>query len=800
MKQFRGIGLNAWLLSGTCLLAGGYSPAAFAQEGVAPTEDAMPVEIIVTAQRRDERLSRVPISISAYSGEQLQKLGATSMADISRATPGFHVVPGATIGGGSNVSIRGISTIQGAATIGIYLDDVPVQGRANNWTQPINPGLFDMERVEVLRGPQGTLFGASSQGGTLRFITNSPSLTYWSGQALAEMSVNERGGVGYQTALALGGPIITDKIGFRASIDFRQDPGFIDRVSRPEGRVLDENINDTRNLTGRFAITFSPSENLAITPQVHYQRLHGDDLGLIWTNEGIWPTTGRYQNREERLTPYTDETVIGSIKAVYDLPGAVLTSITSLRDRKLRRMDDYSGLVAFQLFRSSTPSFLQANPSFAAPQTTESTQKSYTQEVRLSSADQGAPIYGTIGAFYSHTRQTLTQVSYAQTRSDYPAGVYLTAEGPLLRNGQSFNTYIPSGPAGSENFLADKYQLEVDEQIAGFIDATWNATEKLKLSAGARVAKQFYNFQYIASGYFSGGDQILPKTESNKVAVNPKISASYQATSRDLFYATVSKGQRPGGVNRPIPASRCAVDIAQVGSVPQAYTDDTVWSYEAGAKNRLLDDKVSVNASAFYLKWKNIQQNLILANCNFSYVGNFGSATSKGFDISAQIAPTRSIRIGANVGYTDATLDSDTVGSVNAATGIAPILAKKGSKLALVPEWTADISVDWTHDLAWKGASLFVRADYQYQGKFARTPAPGSVLYNPVTYAGEAYDVVNLKLGIDHDRWRGTLFVNNLTNSYPILFRATQAGLSGFMNFETTLAPRTFGVNVSTSW
>lgn len=798
---------RAWLYAGTCIVAIACAPVAHAQAGADPAasaEEAPPGEIIVTAQRRDERLSKVPISISAYSGEQLQKIGATDMADISRATPGFHVVPGATIGGGANVSIRGISTTQGAATIGIYIDDIPVQGRANNWTQPINPGLFDMERVEVLRGPQGTLYGASSQGGTLRFITIAPSLTDWSGQALGEISANERGGLGYETGLAVGGPIIADKLGVRASVDFRQTPGYIDRVSRPAGTVLDENINDTRNLTARLAATFAPTENLKITPQIYYQRLHGDDLGMIWDNTGVWPTTGKYQNREERLTPFTDRTVIASLKVDYDVGPVILTSITAWRDRDLTRTDDYSVLAAYQLFRANTPAFFAANPDYASPQHTHSKQKAFTQEIRLSTADQLAPVYGTLGVFYASTRQTLTQFEYAPASVSggfsYPPTFYLLPAGPLLPNGQDFNVDVPAGPTGTPGILADKYQREYDQQISAFADVTWNVTSRLKLSAGARVAKQNYEFQYIANGFFSGGVQNLPKTSTSSTVVNPKFSVSFQATDKDLFYASASKGQRPGGANRPIPTDRCAVDIAQVGSVPQTYTDDTVWAYEIGSKNRFFGNAVSLNASLFYLKWKSIQQNLVLSNCNFSYVGNFGSATSKGFDISAQIQPVRSITVGANVGYTDATLDDDVVGSVNATTGVAPVLATKGSALALVPKWTADVNVEWTHELDDRGTNLFVRADYQYQGKFKRTPGPGSILYNPVTFAGESYDTVNLKLGIDRDNWRATLFANNITNSYPTLFRGDFAGRTGFLNFESTLAPRTYGLNVTYKW
>jgi outer membrane receptor protein involved in Fe transport len=756
-------------------------------------------EIVVSAQKRDEKLSKVPISISAYTGDQLQQTGATNMADISRATPGFNVVPGATIGGGSNLSIRGISTVQGAATIGIYIDDTPVQGRANNWTQPADPGLFDMQRVEVLRGPQGTLYGASSEGGTVRYISTAPSLTGWSGHSIGEFSDNKRGGLGYEAGFAGGGPLVADKIGLRVAIDIRQDGGYIDQISRATGLAVDKNINARQNVTARVATTFAPTQSLTIIPSFYYQRLHGDDDGLIWSTNGIWPTTGLYQSREQLLTPYTDESKSPSLKIVYDFGAAQLTSVSAMVMRNLARVDDYSGVAAYQIFRKNTPAFLLFDPGYASPQSTDTTQRNFTQEIRLSTTDQTARFFGTVGAFYSHAEQKLTQIEWAGTNSQYPASVYLLPAGPLVP-GQAFNIYVPGGPLSPGGILADKYQDEIDQQIAGFVDGSWNVSSKLRLNAGVRVAPQRYTFQYIGNGYFQGGPQILPRTSTKSLAVNPKFTASYQVTDADLVYVSAAKGQRPGGVNRPIPTSRCAADLAQVGSTPQTYTDDTVWSYELGSKLRFLDNKLSIDGSVFYMDWRNIQQSLSLTNCNFSYVGNFGSAVSKGFDLSAQLTPLRSLQLGVNVGYIDAKLSKNVVGSVNAATGVAPVLATAGSSLSLVPGWTSDVNAEWSHGLPWPDLRGFARLDYQYQGTFKRTPGPGSALYNPITYNGDAYGTLGLRTGVDGGAWRASLFVNNLTNAHPVLFLATESALTGYVNVENTLAPRTFGANLSYKW
>ena len=757
-------------------------------------------EITVTAQRREEKLDKVPISISAYSGEQLQHEGVTDIAAIARDTPGFAVVPGATIGGGNNISIRGVSTTQGAATVGIYLDDVPLQGRTNNWTQPIDPGLFDMQRVEVLRGPQGTLYGASSEGGTVRYITNAPSLTTWSGQVLGGMSGNERGGIGYETAAAVGGPIIDNSVGFRVSVDAERAPGYIDQLSRTTAQVIDSNINPVDKLTLKGALLLAPLDGLTITPSFFYQRTHSGDDGTIWSDEPIWPATGPYQSREAELSPYTDIAKVGSLKVAYDFGPAVLTSVTAGYWRNLIRDDDYSAVAAYQLAKANTPAFFASNPDFASPQATRTNQKTYSQEIRLNSTDETALFYGTAGLWFSHSEQDLVQEEWAAASSTYPAGTYLLPGGPLIP-GSAFNIYVPGGPFPGGGIIADKYQTEIDQQTAGFVDITWNVAPGLKAAAGVRVGRESYGYEYIGNGLFQGGEQILPKTDTATTVVNPRFTASYQITDDDMAYVSAAKGDRPGGINRPIPAARCALDISEAGgSTPQTYTNDSVWSYELGTKDRFLDRKLAIDGSVYYLKWHDVQQALSLTNCGFSYVGNFGSATSKGFDLSVRFAPVPSLELGAKVGLTDTELSESVLGSVNATTGVAPVLAIQGSALDLVPKWTANADAEFRHALPWDSTDGYARVDYNYQGTYARTPGPGSTLYNPVTFFGASYYSLNLSAGVTKNSWQGTFYINNVTGQYPILFKDAETGAATYGILESSLAPRTFGGRVSYSW
>jgi iron complex outermembrane recepter protein len=775
--------------------APGQSPSV----GIPPSPDNVKnvelEEIVVTAQRREETLSKVPISISAFSDRDLKEAGITDMADLSRATPGFNVQPGATIGGGNNVSIRGVSTTQGAATIGIYIDDVPVSVRANTWTQPVNPSTFDLQRVEVLRGPQGTLYGSGSEGGTLRYITAQPSLTTWSGQAEGEINGNVNGGIGNETGAAIGGPIVQDVLGFRLSVDNRDDGGFINQVSRTSpSTVLQSNINSTDNTSVRAALTWAPVDSLVITPSFNYQRLHANDDGLIWS--GLWPTNDRYESFEVTPTPYTDQVKIGGLRASYDFGWATLTSITSGLWRDLNRVDDYSAFTIYELFSAKSPAFLAANPDYQSPQNTETQQKQYTQEIRLTTNDQHAPIYFTIGGFFSDARQSLIQEGWADANAGYPAKVYLLHAGQVNPN-IDFGPVVPNGPFPNGGIIAEKYQEEVDRQIAGFADATWNITSNLRLDGGVRVASLDYSFQYVANGYLQGGLQNLPETSTNTTQVDPKANISWQATPDVLLYATAAKGERAGGINRPISATLCAADIAQTGKLPTGYTDDSVWSYEGGTKARLLNGLLSVSGSAFYLKWSKVQQTLILTNCGSSYTGNFGDATSKGFDLSVAARPTGWLTLTTNAGYTKSTLDQSVTGTASSVSGVAPVLAIKGSPLSFVPDWTADFAAEINYPLEWKDLNGFFRADYQYNGTYYRTPSPGSLLYNPLDYQGDAYHTVNLRTGVSTEAWTFTVFAKNLGNAYPTLYKQSLSGALPYFLLTSTLAPRTFGASIN---
>ena len=298
------------------ILCGSFSARSVAEPADASAKPANEglTEIIVTAQRRDERLQDVPISVSVYNQATMDVQGTRNVTDIARLTPGVTFTPGAINNNAdsSDIAIRGIDSTAGAATTGIYIDDTPIQSRHLSFgTFNAYPYLFDIDRVEVLRGPQGTLFGSGSEGGTIRFITPEPGLEHYSMYARSEAAYTEHGDPVEEIGLAGGGPIVNDSLGFRASVSFRHEGGYVDRVDWQTGQVSDRNANANTTKTARLALKWAVTDDLTVTPSVYYQSRHIDDTSSWWVIQPGTPppdpTHGQFdatvQNRQRNRQP-----------------------------------------------------------------------------------------------------------------------------------------------------------------------------------------------------------------------------------------------------------------------------------------------------------------------------------------------------------------------------------------------------------------------------------------------------------------------------------------------------------------
>jgi outer membrane receptor protein involved in Fe transport len=801
---------GGWLRA--CLMTAAAAPLLLATAAMgetpansAPTGATDVGEIVVTATRKEETLSKVAESISAFPAAKLDKLDIKNFADLAKFTPGI------TYSNDSHdISIRGISSTAGSGTTGIYIDDTPVQVRnlglnANNTL----PAVFDLSRVEVLRGPQGTLFGAGSEGGTIRYITNQPSLTTFSGLAHSELAFTQDGGPSYEGGVAVGGPIIQDKLGFRVSAWARRDGGYVDAVDYQTLANTDANANRVDTYALRAALTWAPTATLSITPGIDYQKRDQHDQDEYWV--GI-STPGHYLNGTPDRMADPDRFVLPTLKMEWD-PGPVkLISNTSYYDR-LERVNGYSGtlynLSFFQHFLSSNPTINQYGynypidpegnpcsngcgsffplltatginlpglPNYYAQNLITNAQQNLTQEVRVQSNDPGARLQWTAGVFYAFSRQQskeeirdpmlpeLTQLLWGEDM--------LTAWGEnLLANGDD---YINNTRAH-------------DSQEALYLDATYALTEQLKLNVGLRYAWTKFVFantndgpQDLLNGPPTTANGGLASGGKSEQPFTPKFNLSYQLTSDDLVYATAAKGYRIGGATPPLPPN-CG------SGFPTSYNSDSVWSYEVGTKDRFFDRKLQVSASAYYIAWSNIQQAFYVPVCGIQFTTNAGEAVAKGFDLQSEWRLTKAFGVDLSLGYTDAKFTK----SARDANG--DVLNENGDALDVAP-WT--LTVGAQYDFTLLGRDAFARLDDEFQSK-RTTPIPdedpATAFYDAGLRPDPATNQLAMRFGLSLERWDFAVFANNLLDAHPQLNLQHQDAATALYE-ATTLRPRTVGM------
>ena len=767
-------------------------------DAAAKTRDGTVVtEVIITATRQKSAISKVAESVSAFTAAKMEVQGVKSFADVAKFTPGVTFDEGR-----HDVSIRGITSKAGSGTTGIYIDDTPVQMRAlglaaNNTL----PAVFDLDRVEVLRGPQGTLFGAGSEGGTVRYITPQPSLYSYSAYAHSEFATTENGGPSYETGAAVGGPIIEDKLGFRISAWGRRDGGWIDRVDYTNLATTDKNTNRVDTLALRAALAWQPVENLTVTPGIYYQKRDQHNHDNYWVAISN-PGRGKYLSGTPDRMADPDRFYLPTLKIEYKLDGMTFISNSSYYNRR-ERVNGYSGtLYNLSYFEQLTtghstygypadplgvpcptcspnPLLLPTGPNlpgfgpYVARNWITNSQENFTQEFRLQSSDPNARLTWVAGVFYAYNTQRSTdEIRDPQLNA---LSQYLWGEDIVTAWSEDL---LPNGV----DYINDTRAH--DRQTAIFLDGTFSLTNQLKVTAGMRYAWTHFDFNNVADGpqELSGGP--LPSAgASNERPFTPKVGLIYQATSDDMVYATVAKGYRIGGASPPLPEAACG------GVFPTSYNSDTTLSYEVGTKDKFFSRTLSIAASAYYIKWKNIQQAIYVPACGIQYTTNVGDAESKGFDFQAQWQPVYGLQLEASVGYTDAKFTKD-------ALAAGKVLAVKGDALDITP-WTVALGAQYSFDLLQRNA--FIRADYQYNSKRTTpTPAedPNTGYYDPGLVPNPATSQMSLRGGINLGRWDLALFAENLFNAHPQLNLQHQDKFTLLYEAQT-FRPRTVGIAAS---
>ena len=759
--------------------------SAHAESTAAPTTGL--TEIVVTAQKRLTSADKTPISITAVSGADLAARGITSFADLAAGTPGVSIKsmgPGQT-----EFEMRGMTSSGGnSPTVGFYLDDIPLTSPASaqNGKVVIDPALYDLAQVEVLRGPQGTLYGSSSMGGTIKLVTNKPKLGKWEASGELIGSGTEHGGFNHGENAMINIPL-GDHLALRAVASQSNTSGWIDRIVAGDFPVAtnggatrgdvaaapvitDHHHSNAQNMVGtRVSLLWKPIDDLTITPMFFYQRTHADGPSDYDSDPG---TQAHYQPFDI-AEPYTDEIKIGSASVNYHFPAFDLTSATSYWSRKSTMVQDNS---------ENLPSI---GGGFGV--TTDSA--SYYGNTGT------GPIYAFETDPSRQFSEELRATSNGNGRLKWLVGAYFAS----FKSSWQLVTDIPN-PAAFGSPTTSVFNLVQPtriKQYAGFGEANYALTDNLHVTAGLRGYHYQSTLDMVTGGYGSPtGDatSITQHVVQKSTGVNPKFDVSYQATPDALVYVTVARGFRPGGGNQPLPSSGpspIAVPMYAAltglgyanGIAPASYGPDHLWSYELGEKIKLLDRHLRINSSAYYEDWRAIQ--LEQLPFGFPLFDNVNSAKIYGGEVEVQAVLTERLSVGGQIGYTHATLDETTHGFV------------KGQLLPDVPKWSGGSNISYSRDLGDSYQFTF-RIDHTYVGKRV-----GLASYQGVVNSSRAplagYNLFNLRTGINAKAgWSVALFANNLTNRRAYLENAAQLGLpNASYNRVVTNQPRTIGLDLS---
>ncbi|MBU0557132.1 MAG: TonB-dependent receptor [Alphaproteobacteria bacterium] len=760
-----------------------WTGTASAQTGGAAERTArepIPGEIVVTARRQEESLSDVPLSVAAYTRDALDQQGVRTVDDVASLTPGVTFTRGdQRNAGAANIAIRGISSTAGSATTGVYIDDTPIQTRSIGFSAfSAFPAVFDLERVEVLRGPQGTLFGAGSQGGTVRFITPKPDLDYVRGYGRGELAFTEGGDSSYEMGAAVNVPLVEGKLAVRASGYYRRDGGYIDRVDYITGNMVDENANHSSTVVAQAAFTWKPTETLTITPSIFYQDIDIGDGNYFWEDLSN-QSEGDFRNGNAVANTSTDRFVLPALAIELDLGNAALFSNTSYFDRNQQAVNDYT---AFESALWTGSPYFAAGTFAPAFQTNK--QQNFTQEIRLQSTNPDSRIDWVIGGFYSRNKQIAAQLVQNTFLPDIIPLEVIFGRGLV---------------DGLYTFVLDDAR-STDEQIAGFGQIDWHMTDTLTFTVGLRVSRTDFNIRAQFEGPVVGPD-VDDRGQQSETPVTPKFGITYQPNEDHMFYGTVAKGFRIGGYNPAVGlpcgvsdgAPRPGTPLGNIGlsDRPALFDSDTVWSYEVGSKNSLMDRRLNVEASAFYINWSNIQQSVGL-QCGFSFTDNLGSATSKGFDIAFRFSVNPSLSLGGQVGYVNATLDE----TVRAGPTAPLNLVTAGNAIPLNP-WQVSLNGQYSYGLL--GQDGYTRFDYRFQSKqtdttAARDPRNGGADLN--IPGRQELHTLSMRTGVKTEALDISLFVNNIFNTHRTLFRQHDTAASPLYR-ATTIRPRTVGLTIS---
>jgi iron complex outermembrane recepter protein len=690
----------------------------------APAQPVVLQEILVTAERRTESIQSVPISITAISSATIEKFDIKDFSDYAKDTPNLSFGMGVGAGGigfgvgvpaSLGVSIRGIS---GYDTTAFYIDDTPLP-------DSVNPRILDIDHIEVLRGPQGTLFGASSMGGMVRVITQQPDEETFSDTLHVQAYDLSHGGApGADASTVANIPLVPDLASVRLSAFESYTPGYFTRtyddplalnvtgqsVSGPAKSIGNVGAVNADGLGATFRVT--PTDGLALTTMLRWQKTAGQGFPLAdYDPDNL--VQRRILNEPES---YNDEFYFAAFTASYAVPFGRFVSSTTWMHRNSFDLEDGADANSAAL----SPTVLLPGPG-----TARISNKTFTEEDRFESSF-GAPVQVVGGVFYQS-----------------------------VKSGFLNNVTSPGLDTGPDSFFDTDtiWNLVASErttQLAGFAGVTYTPITPIELGAGGRETRLTNATYTFSDGIFGTGPG---QTDVSETSFTPRYSAKYRFDAQTMVYATAAQGFRAGGANVPLSSACGGLGFPINEQIP--YGSDTLWSYELGFKTSLFDNHVSLSADVYHIDWDRIQQQEALSNgangCFASLTLNLGNARSDGGEIEANALLTDRLSVHLAGGYENARL-----------TKVAPGTEYfVGEPLSGVPKLTGAASANYEIPVDW--GKFFVRMQYSYTGQ--------SVSYTEVATGLErqAYQLVDLRLGVDYHACTVALFAKNLFDARPNL-------------------------------
>ena len=717
--------------------------------------------IVVTAQKRTQTLIEVPQSISVVSGATLEQQNASSFADYLKLVPGLQL--NQSTPGQGRLIVRGVNSGGVASTVGIYMDETPFgssSGLVNGAVLAGDFDTFDLDRIEVLRGPQGTIYGASSLSGVLKFITKQPSTAAFTARGRVGVETTAGGALGYQGNLVVNVPL-GEAVALRATGSYRKYGGFIDSIgtSGPDlfGVVRtsdrDKNINDSKSFGGRVSLLFKPSDMVSVRLTALAQNIEADAPSVVASDPDTLKRLYGELSQSQFVPEFSDVKYrVYNAAGTVDLGFADLTTSTSYATQK----QDFRSDLTFPLSSLVEFAFIGVPNEFFQAQSTDS--EKFTQEVRLSSESD---------------------------RLDWLAGVYYTSETGKIRQ-----DFVAVDPGTLDQItgipLLGLAQLNSNyEEIAGFADLTIHFSERFDLGLGGRYSHNKQSADQVSDGILAGGPNVFPTRKSDENVFTFSVAPRFEVSDNTSIYARVAKGFRPGGPN-----------VLPPGAPPEVgtYDSDSLISYEAGIKAQTADGRFSIDAALFHINWKNIQ--LIATVSDFNINTNGSRAIVDGAELTATARPVRGLALSVNAAYTNARLTEDLPPIQGVISGF------DGDQLPFTPKFSAGVNGDYSWSLS-NTVSATVGASLRHVSSQTASYDADFAAANGRQRRIDGYQVIDLRAGLDFGKFAIDAYVRNLANSAgrtstegTTVFGPFPLNPGGAMN-TGVIRPRTIGLSLT---